>query len=278
MLVKTTGTPRAAENRQTCRRKKVAAPRSSIDKTTRSSRRIDAPGALPSSHDWSMPRKPPPPSEAQHLYPERTIFQRAGDGVAVVASGGRPIIESAAAVTTLINTPDAKTHDAVNRPVSRHARNFVGAAYRADVSGGRNSHDTASQVITAGAITAKRPGSIAVALERSFQAASPGSQARATRKKHHIDILVLAAIATMRLATRDFSIAQIFANCLDWLAIQSAETVDTVSRANAWSTEGFAELIEFLEDHGDLRMDRVAERSRKIACGQPARYRHRAAE
>jgi hypothetical protein len=73
-----------------------------------------------------------------------------------VASGGRPIIESAAAFAALINTPDAKTHDAVDRPVSRHARNFVGAAYRADVSGGRNSHDTASRAITAGAIIAKR--------------------------------------------------------------------------------------------------------------------------
>src|SRR5262245_36539893 len=96
------------------------------------------------------PRNRPPQSEAQHLYPERTnIFQRVGDGVAVVASGGRPIIESAATFATLINTPDAKTHDAVNRAVSRHAHNLVGATYRADVSGRRSSHDTASQVTTA---------------------------------------------------------------------------------------------------------------------------------
>src|SRR5262245_10679749 len=96
------------------------------------------------------PRIRPLQSEAQHLYRERTnIFQRVGDGVAVVASGGRPTVESAATVATLINTPDAKTHDAVHRAVSRHAHNLVGAADRADVSGRRTRHDTASQVITA---------------------------------------------------------------------------------------------------------------------------------
>src|SRR5262245_11202921 len=117
----------------------------------------------------------PRQSEAQHLYPERTnIFQRVGDGVAVVASGGRPIIESAATFATLINTPDAKTHDAVNRPVSRHAHNLVGAADRADVSGRRTSHDSLAGNHRAGAITAERPSSIADSLEYSSRAASPG--------------------------------------------------------------------------------------------------------
>jgi len=64
-----------------------------------------------------------------------------------VASRGRPIIELAAAFAALINTPPAKTHEVVNRPVSRHAINCVGAACRADVSSGRNSHNTAAEVI-----------------------------------------------------------------------------------------------------------------------------------
>ena len=92
------------------------------------------------------PRTPPPPFEAQQLHADRKIFQRAGDGVAVVASRGRPIIESAAAFAALINTPSAKSHEVVNRPVSWHAINYVGAAYRADVSNCRNSHNTASEV------------------------------------------------------------------------------------------------------------------------------------
>src|SRR4030095_15974098 len=92
------------------------------------------------------PRTPSPPFEAQQLHADRKIFQRAGDGVAVVASVGRPIIESAAAFAALINTPPAKTHEVVNRPVSRNAINCVGAAYRADMSGEKNSHITASAV------------------------------------------------------------------------------------------------------------------------------------
>jgi hypothetical protein len=67
-----------------------------------------------------------------------------------VASRGRPIIELAAAFAALVNTPPAKTHEVVNRPVSRHAINCVGAAYRADVSSGRNSHNTASEVTRRG--------------------------------------------------------------------------------------------------------------------------------
>jgi UDP-N-acetyl-D-mannosaminuronate dehydrogenase len=74
------------------------------------------------------------------------MFQRAGDGVAVVASVGRPIIESAAAFAALINTPPAKTHEVVNRPVSRNAINCIGAAYRADVSDEKNSHIATSEV------------------------------------------------------------------------------------------------------------------------------------
>jgi hypothetical protein len=67
-----------------------------------------------------------------------------------VASRGRPIIELAAAFAALVNTPPAKTHEVVDRPVSRHAINCVGAAYRADVSSGRNSHNTASEVTRRG--------------------------------------------------------------------------------------------------------------------------------
>ena len=96
------------------------------------------------------PRAPPPQFEAQQLHADRKIFPRAGDGVAVVASRGRPIIESAAAFAALINTPSAKSHEVVNRPVSWHAINCVGAAYRADVSSGRNSHNTASEVTRRG--------------------------------------------------------------------------------------------------------------------------------
>ena len=92
------------------------------------------------------PRTPSPQFEAQQLHAERKICQRAGDGVAVVASRGRPIIELAAAFAALVNTPPAKTHEVVNRPDSWHAINCVGAAYRADVSSGRNSHNTTSEV------------------------------------------------------------------------------------------------------------------------------------
>jgi hypothetical protein len=63
-----------------------------------------------------------------------------------VASVGRPIIESATAFAALIDTPPAKTHEVVNRPVSRNAINRVGAAFRADVSGEKNSNITASAV------------------------------------------------------------------------------------------------------------------------------------
>jgi hypothetical protein len=91
------------------------------------------------------PRTPPPQFEAQYFHAERKISQRAGDGVAIVASVRRPIIESAAAFAALINTPPAKTHEVVNRPVSRNAINCVGAAYRADVSGEKNSHITTSE-------------------------------------------------------------------------------------------------------------------------------------
>ena len=54
---------------------------------------------------------------------------------------------------------------------------------------------------------------------------------------------MLAAIATAGLAAGDSSLAQISANGLDRLAIQLAETVNTVAGANGQSTEEFAELI-----------------------------------
>jgi hypothetical protein len=60
-------------------------------------------------------------------------------------------------------------------------------------------------------------------------------------------ILVLAAIATMGLAADDSSLAQVFTNSLDRLAIQLAETVHTVARANGQSTQEFAELIAHRE-------------------------------
>ena len=63
-----------------------------------------------------------------------------------MASRGRPIVESAAAFAAFINPPPAQTYEVVNRPVSRHAINCVGAACRADVSSGRNSHNTGSEV------------------------------------------------------------------------------------------------------------------------------------
>ena len=67
-----------------------------------------------------------------------------------MASRGRPIIELAAAFAALVNTPPVKTHEVVNRPVSWHAINCVGAAYWADVSSGRNSRNTASEVTRRG--------------------------------------------------------------------------------------------------------------------------------
>jgi hypothetical protein len=67
------------------------------------------------------------------------------------------------------------------------------------------------------------------------------------RKKRHKDILMLAATATVGLAACDSSLAQISANGLDRLAIQLAETVNTVAGANGRSTEEFAELIPHRE-------------------------------
>ena len=56
-------------------------------------------------------------------------------------------------------------------------------------------------------------------------------------------ILVLAAIAAMRLMARNSILAQVSADSLDWLAIELAETVNAVARANAQATEELAELI-----------------------------------
>ena len=58
---------------------------------------------------------------------------------------------------------------------------------------------------------------------------------------------MLAAIATMGLAAADSSLAQVFTNSLDRLAIQLAETVQTVARANGQSTQEFAGLIPHRE-------------------------------
>ncbi len=58
---------------------------------------------------------------------------------------------------------------------------------------------------------------------------------------------MLAATATVGLAACDSSLAQISANGLDRLAIQLAETVNTVAGANGQSTEEFAELIPHRE-------------------------------
>ena len=69
---------------------------------------------------------------------------------------------------------------------------------------------------------------------------------------------MLAAIATVGLAAGDSGLPQMSANSLDRLTIQLAETVNTVARANGRSTEGFAELIDALEGHGNLRMDYAA--------------------
>ena len=123
------------------------------------------------------PRTPPPQFEAQHLHAERKIFRRAGDGVAIVASVGRPIIESAAAFAALINAPPAKTHEVVNRPVSRNAINCVGAAYRADVSGEKNSH------ITASAVTC-RPVKIALRYSCDARPSTPSRQREDTSEYH----------------------------------------------------------------------------------------------
>ena len=51
-------------------------------------------------------------------------------------------------------------------------------------------------------------------------------------QKRREGILVLAAIATMGLATGDSSLVQVFTNSLGRLAIQLAQTVHTVARAN----------------------------------------------
>ena len=58
---------------------------------------------------------------------------------------------------------------------------------------------------------------------------------------------MLAAIASVGLAAGDSSLVQISVNGLDRLAIQLAETVNTVAGANGQSTEEFAELIPHRE-------------------------------
>jgi len=55
-------------------------------------------------------------------------------------------------------------------------------------------------------------------------------------------VLVLATIATMGLAARDSSVAQVFANSLDRLAIKLTETINTVARATGQATEKLTEL------------------------------------
>ena len=56
--------------------------------------------------------------------------------------------------------------------------------------------------------------------------------ASSEQQKRRDGILVLAAIATMGLAAGDSSLGQVFINSLDRLAIQLAETVHTVARAD----------------------------------------------
>jgi hypothetical protein len=75
-------------------------------------------------------------------------------------------------------------------------------------------------------------------------------------------------MATMGFAAGDSDLAKVFANRFDRLAIQVAETVDTVARANGQSTEEFPKLIE-ARGHGDLRMHRIGNasaRTRRIEC------------
>ena len=67
---------------------------------------------------------------------------------------------------------------------------------------------------------------------------------------------MLAAMTTMGLAARDFGLAKVSANRFDRLAIQIAETVNTIARANGQSTEEFAEFTEAF-GHRALRMHRV---------------------
>jgi hypothetical protein len=54
---------------------------------------------------------------------------------------------------------------------------------------------------------------------------------------------VLAAIAAMRLMARNSTLAQVSADSLDWLAIELAETVNAVSRANTQAAEELTEVI-----------------------------------
>jgi hypothetical protein len=54
---------------------------------------------------------------------------------------------------------------------------------------------------------------------------------------------VLAAVATMGLAAGDSKLGEACINRLDRLAIQLAETVDAIARANGLSTEELAERI-----------------------------------
>jgi len=68
---------------------------------------------------------------------------------------------------------------------------------------------------------------------------------------------VLATIATVGLAAGDSGLAQMSAYSLDRLTIELAETVNTIPRANGRSTAECAKLIDALERHGDLRMDRA---------------------
>jgi len=72
---------------------------------------------------------------------------------------------------------------------------------------------------------------------------------------------MLAAMTTMGLAARDFGLAKVSANRFDRLAIQIAETVNTIARANGQSTEEFAEFTEAF-GHRALRMHRVGNAAR----------------
>ena len=53
---------------------------------------------------------------------------------------------------------------------------------------------------------------------------------------------MLATISTIGLAARGSSVAQVFANSRDRLAIKLAETINTVARAIGQATEELAEL------------------------------------
>jgi len=82
---------------------------------------------------------------------------------------------------------------------------------------------------------------------------------------------VLAAVATVGVVAGDSRLVQVSAKHFDRLAIQFAETINTVARANGQSADEFAGLIEAFEGHGDLHMDRIGNGPRITVASQHAR-------